>query len=402
MSTAFETKPKARWLALSPALIVIGIFMVGPTLIMLVYSFLEANPYGGVYPVFSTEAYVQLLYELDLDDSLVFNPAYLIIIARSVGLALITTALGLLIGFPVAYYIARQPAHRRNFLVFLVTIPFWTNLLVRTFAWIIILGRGGVIETPLLALGILGEDETLGLLYTNGAILTGLTYTYLPLMVLPIYASLEKVDFRLMEAAADLYASRWTALFKVVVPLALPGIVAGCILVFVPALGDFISPDLLGGAKRLMLGSLIQFQFATARNWPFGAAVAMVLLAFVMINLMIYARVAQRRANIGGLGSMASDIPANRRSGTGPTRMRPAETQASPRRHQAAPAGRHLPGLRALDGGLHDLSLFPNRGADLLFLQREPLGAWCSPNSAPVGMLRPSTTTTSVRPRSTR
>ena len=299
MSAAFERRPKTRWLALLPALAVIGVFMAIPTLIMLVYSFLEANPYGGVIWEFTPAAYVQLLYVEDLDGTILFNPAYLIIIGRSVGLALCTTALGLLMGFPVAYYIARQPAHRRTLLIFLVTIPFWTNLLVRTFAWIIILGRGGVLETPLLALGLLQEGNTLGLLYSNGAILTGLTYTYMPLMVLPIYASLEKLDFRLLEAAADLYASRWVALFKVVIPLSLPGIVAGCILVFVPSLGDFISPDLLGGAKRLMLGSLIQFQFATARNWPFGAAVGMVLLAFVVINLLVYARIAQRREKMG-------------------------------------------------------------------------------------------------------
>ena len=290
MSAVFERDPRARWLALAPSWFVIGVFMVIPLAIMIAISFMEQNVYGGVYPRFSTAAYVQFLFERDFDDNLVFNPAYLIILARSLLLAALATALCITIGFPVAWFITRQPPPVRNLLVFLVTIPFWTNLLVRAYAWIIILGRGGVIDTPLHALGLMAPGESLGLLYTNGAILVGLTYTYLPLMVLPIYASLEKLDFRLVEAAADLYASKWQVMRHVVIPLAAPGIIAGAILVFIPALGDFISPDLLGGAKKLMLGSLVQFQFATARNWPFGAAVAVILLSFVIANMLLYLR----------------------------------------------------------------------------------------------------------------
>jgi len=293
MSSAFESHPATRWGALAPAVVVIGVFMLVPILIMAVISLLEANPYGGVYHHFSPAAYVQLLFEFDLDDSLVFNPGYLIILLRSLVLALLATLSCLALGFPVAFYVTRQPPRRRNLLVLLITIPFWTNLLVRAFAWIIILGRGGVLDTPLKALGII--DESLGLLYTDQAILIGLTYTYLPLMVLPIYASLEKLDFRLVEAASDLYADNLTAVRKVVIPLALPGIIAGCILVFVPALGDFISPTLLGGAKHLTLGSLVQFQFATARNWPFGSAVAMLLLVFVAIGAAAYVMLARPR-----------------------------------------------------------------------------------------------------------
>ena len=299
MSGEIEKSAAARWLALMPAWLVIGVFMLVPLLIMVAISFMEQNVYGGVFRVFSTDAYVQFLFERDFDGNLVFNPAYLIIIGRSFLLAAIATILCVTIGFPVAWYVVRQPERKRNLLVFFITIPFWTNLLVRAYAWIIILGRGGVIDKPFQALGLIGPGESLGLLYSNTAILIGLTYTYLPLMVLPIYASLEKLDFRLVEAAADLYADKWAAMRHVVLPLAAPGIIAGAILVFVPALGDFISPNLLGGAKRLMLGSLVQFQFATARNWPFGAAVAVILLAVVFVSLLLYVRIT-RKAPEGG------------------------------------------------------------------------------------------------------
>ena len=187
-----------RWLGLTPAYIMIGIFMLIPIAIMGVYSFLEPNPYGGVYPKPSTAAYVKIFFEYDLEDNLVFNPGYLNIILRSFQLSIMATVICLVFGFPVAYYITLQPEHLRNIYIYLITIPFWTNLLIRTFSWIIILGRGGVIETPLLNLGII--EDSLGMMYTDGAIAIGLTYSYLPLMVLPIYASLEKLDFRLLEA----------------------------------------------------------------------------------------------------------------------------------------------------------------------------------------------------------
>jgi len=287
-----------RWLGLAPSYFVIGIFMVIPMVIMGVFSFMEPNPYGGVRPVASTAAYVKLFFELDLDNNLVFNPGYINIVFRSFQLSFVATVLCLIIGFPVAYYITLQPENRRNFYIYLITIPFWTNLLIRTFAWIIILGRGGVIETPLLAAGII--EESLRMMYTDGAIAIGLTYSYLPLMVLPIYASLEKLDFRLLEAASDLYATRLETMIRVVIPLCKPGIIAGCILVFIPCLGAFIAPNLLGGGKKLMLGSLVQFQFASARNWPFGAALSMLLLAAVVIVLIFYARSSSKRVAMEG------------------------------------------------------------------------------------------------------
>jgi len=272
--------------------------MLVPMIIMGVFSFLEPNPYGGVKPEGSLAAYVKLFFEYDLEDNLVFNPGYINIIFRSFQLSIGATLMCLIFGFPVAYYITLQPENKRNFYIFLITIPFWTNLLIRTFAWIIILGRGGVIETPLLAAGII--EDSLRMMYTDGAIAIGLTYSYLPLMVLPIYASLEKLDFRLLEAASDLYANRFEVMTKVVIPLCKPGIIAGCILVFIPCLGAFIAPNLLGGGKKLMLGSLVQFQFASARNWPFGAALSMLLLAVVVIVLIFYAKAAKNRAAMEG------------------------------------------------------------------------------------------------------
>jgi len=287
---------RLRLFGLLPTWITIGVLMIGPLLIMAAVSLMEANVYGGVHLRFDVSSYVQILFDKNLFDETEFNPAYLIIILRSFMLALGATILALLIGFPAAYYIARQPDHRKNLLVFLITIPFWTNLLVRTFAWVIILGRGGFMDQVGSFLNIIGPDESINLMYTNTAILIGLVYSYLPLMVLPLYSSMEKMDVRLLEAGADLYANRFELIRRIILPLTMPGIIGGSILVFVPCLGAFIAPDLLGGGKKLMLGSLVQLQFATSRNWPFGAAIAMMLLAIVVIALMINARAARRHA----------------------------------------------------------------------------------------------------------
>ncbi|MGF1608060.1 MAG: ABC transporter permease [Kiloniellales bacterium] len=293
MAALTRNKALRRTLGLGPSLAIIGGFMLLPMGLVLVYSFLKASPYGGVQPVFSLEAYIQFLFERDLDDSLIFHDAYLVIFARSAILALLAMLLALLVGFPVAYYMAMQSPERRNLLVFLVTIPFWTNLLIRTYCWILILRDTGLINNALLASGLIETPITL--LYTDGAILLGLVYTYVPFMVLPIYASLEKLDVRLIEAAHDLYADRLQAMRRIVIPLSLPGIVAGSILVFIPALGTFIQPDLLGGGKRLMIGSLIQLQFASSRNWPFGSAAALILMTVVLLALVFYALGPARR-----------------------------------------------------------------------------------------------------------
>ena len=288
MSGPARLSRAARSFALAPALMTIGVFLVLPLLLVPAASFMEANPWGGVRPAFSLDAYVQVLFEEDFTGELVFNDAYPRIVLRSLLLAALTTALCLLAGFPVAYVIAMQPKARQGLLLLLVTVPFWTNLLIRTYSWIMILRDEGLINNGLEAAGII--EAPLRLLYTNGAIAVGLVYTFLPFMVLPIYAAIERIDRRLIEAAHDLYADRRAMLRRVVLPMAKPGIVAGAVLVFVPALGSFVAPALLGGGKHLMIGSLIQAQFGASRNWAFGAAMSLILLAAVLALLLWQAR----------------------------------------------------------------------------------------------------------------
>lgn len=278
-----------RWALISPAIVVIGIFGILPLCIILVYSFLKAATYGGVEWEFSTDAYVQFLFEKDLfTEELVFTPSYLQIFGRSIMLAAFTTVACLIVGFPAAYFMATRPAAQRNFWVFLITLPFWTNLLIRTFAMQLIIRDDGVINVALTGIGLI--DRPLVIIYTDFAIWLGLLYSFLPFMVLPLYASLEKLDFRLVEAGFDLYATRGKVLSRIIIPLARPGIVAGCLLVFIPALGAFITPLMLGGGKKLMIGNLIALQFGSSRNWPFGSAAALILMAGVLISLMLYVR----------------------------------------------------------------------------------------------------------------
>jgi spermidine/putrescine transport system permease protein len=287
MSTVHRHHTLGRLLLIGPALLVIGLFMLGPLLLMAYVSILERGASGGVvWGSHTLEPYLGFLFERDLDDSLVLNTDYLQIFLRSFWLSAATTALCLLVGFPTALYMALQPERRRNLLIFLVTIPFWTNLLVRNYAWILLLRNNGLIDGTLAGLGL--TQGPIGVLYTPFAIMIGLTYTFLPFMVLPIYASLEKLDLRLVEAAFDLGADRRRALLRVIVPLSLPGIVAGCILVFIPCLGAYVTPELLGGSKAMMIGNLIQGQFGSARNWPFGAALAFALLALVLLAMLAY------------------------------------------------------------------------------------------------------------------
>lgn len=287
-------------LGVSPALLAIGLFLVVPILIVVAYSLMQANPYGGVNHAFSTEAYVSLLFERQMDDSLAFADSYLVIALRSLGIATATTLITLLVGFPVAVWLAMQPAKRRGLLIFLITVPFWANLLIRTYAWILLLRGTGVINNGLMGLGLI--QQPLPLLYNEGAVLLGLVYTYAPFVVLPIYSTLEKMDMRLLEAAQDLYAGRLRTLRKVVLPIARPGILAGAILTFVPCLGAMIAPELLGGGTKMMLGNLIFRQFSDSRNWPFGAALSLVLMAVVMLALTFYAMRAERlRVARGGV-----------------------------------------------------------------------------------------------------
>src|SRR5262249_7602971 len=287
----------SRWALVGPAVVVIGLFGIVPLLITLVYSFLTAGSYGGVEWTFSTDAYVQFLFDRDIfDGTLHFVPDYLEIFWRSILLAAATTLGCLLLRFPTAYSMATRPPSQRNFWVFLITIPFWTNLLIRTYAIMLIIRDQGLINDFLIWLHAI--DRPIVILYTNTAILLGLLYSFLPFMVLPLYASLEKLDFRLVEAGFDLYATRGRVLRRIIIPLARPGIIAGCLLVFIPGLGSYITPLLLGGGSRLMIGNLIALQFGTSRNWPFGSALAFILMAAVLSPLLFYALSTAGRSQI--------------------------------------------------------------------------------------------------------
>ena len=282
----------------TPALFVIGVFGIIPLLIILVYSFLKAAPYGGVEWKFSTDAYLNFLFQKDIfDDTLQFAPNYLIIYFRSAVYALATTVICLLFGFPTAYFMATRPPQQRNWWVLLITIPFWSNLLVRTLAIMLIIRDEGLINHALLALHLI--DKPITMLYTNFAIMLGLLYSYLPFMVLPLYASLEKLDFRLVEAGFDLYATKRRVLWRIVIPLSLPGIIAGCLLVFIPALGSYVTPVVLGGGIHLMIGDLIAQQFGSGRNWPLGSAQALILMAVVLVALYFYVRSASGKVKHG-------------------------------------------------------------------------------------------------------
>ena len=264
---------RLRLLFLAPArLLTFGFFMV-PLGIIVLYSFLTRGTYGGQGAPFTIENYLRL-----------FDPLYGTILLRSFWLAGISTAFCLLMGFPLALFIARS-GKRRNLYINLVMLPFWTSFLVRTYAWMFLLRDTGLINTALEAMGLISQP--LPLLYNDSAVILGLVYGYLPFMVLPIYGTVERLDPSLLEAAADLGATPWVALWKVTIPISMPGILAGSILVFIPCLGAYLTPDLMGGGKSIMIGNLVQNQFTTARDWPFGAALSLVLTAMVMGLLWI-------------------------------------------------------------------------------------------------------------------
>ena len=235
---ALAQERKRNILLCTPALIVLFFAASGPLLVMLFYSFLSAGDYGGVKYEFSLDGWFNVFFYRDIfDDVLGFADAHLSIFWRSIKLSLMTTIACLIIGFPTAYFIATRPRESRNIWLFLITIPFWTNLLIRTFAIMEVIRNNGLINNLLIDLHII--DEPIQMLYTDFAIMIGMTYVYLPLMILPLYASMEKLDFRLIEAGYDLYATRIRVLRKVMIPLIKPGIVAGSILVFIPSLGAF-------------------------------------------------------------------------------------------------------------------------------------------------------------------
>ena len=264
---------------LFPCVFWIGVFFLLPLALMGTYSFLERALYGGVRWVFTWENYTRFV-----------DPLYLKILLRSFRISFLTTVILLIIGYPMAYRIAMADRRWRNILLFLVVLPFWTSDLIRTYAWMLILRDTGLLNHLFQYLQLI--NKPIPLLYTEGAILLGLAYVYLPFMVLPLYASIEKLERSLLEAAEDLGATPFWRFLKVTVPLTKSGILAGSLLVFVPSVGAFIVPDLLGGAKVMMIGNLVQLQFGPSRNWPFGSAASFVLMTIVLFAVFAYLKFA--------------------------------------------------------------------------------------------------------------
>ena len=266
---------RAIFLAPSAAFTVI-LFLI-PLSIIIAYSFLTRGVYGGVVGPWTLENYQRL-----------FDPLYGIILWRSLVMSTLATILCLLIAFPLALFIARASDRAKGIYLYLVILPFWTSFLVRTYAWMFLLRDTGFINTILTSLHIISEP--LPLLYNETAVVVGLVYGYLPFAVLPLFSNLDRLDKNLLEAAADLGATPWQTLYKVVIPLCAPGLRAAGVLVFIPCLGAYLTPDLLGGGKSIMIGNLIQNQFTTARDWPFGAAISLALMALVMVLLVTLLR----------------------------------------------------------------------------------------------------------------
>ena len=267
---------KKRTLAL-PYIFWTIVFSIVPLIIILVYSFCERTPYGDIVFKFTTGNYVKF-----------FQPIYLKVLWRSIVLAVSSTALTLLIGYPMAWIISRAGDRARNFMVMLFVLPLWTNFLLRTYAWMGLLRENGFFNQVLMSIGLI--DEPLKLLYTEGAVLVGMVYNFLPFMVLPIYSVLVKMDQGHIDAANDLGANPTQTFIKVVLPLSFPGIVSGIIMVFMPALSTFIISDLLGGGQTMMLGNLIQNQFLSARNWQFGSAISTIMILMVLIMTLVSSR----------------------------------------------------------------------------------------------------------------
>ncbi|MCA3555876.1 ABC transporter permease [Aestuariivirga sp.] len=283
-----------RWLLSAPSLLIIFLAAAGPLFVMLLYSVMAKGDYGDVKLwQFSADGWFGVLFQRDIfDDTLTLNDAHVAIFARSVKLSLATTLITLLLGFPTAYFIATRGERSREIWLFLITIPFWTNLLIRTYAMQEVIRNEGVINTALLKLGLISAPVQM--MYTDMGILFGMAYVYLPLMVLPLYASMERLDFRLVEAGYDLYATRLKVLWRIIIPMVKPGVIAGSILVFIPSLGAYVTPRVLGGGKNMMLGNLIELQFGQGHNWPLGAAISITLMAIVMVALLFYVRNAAR------------------------------------------------------------------------------------------------------------
>jgi spermidine/putrescine transport system permease protein len=260
-----------------PANFYLFLLIVLPLLLVTGLSFLSRGEYGQILFKFNLANYARL-----------FNALYGKIMLFSLAVGIGTTVLCLLIGYPMAYYLAHASERTRSLLLFLILLPFWTNFIIRIYAWMMILRSGGFLDSILLWAHL--TKSSLNLLYSSTAVMIGMVYEFLPFMVLPLYTSLEKIDNSLLEAAADLGAPPWKAFLRITLPLSFPGMIAGTILTFIPAMGMFVVSDLLGGAKTILIGNVIRNQFLTARDWPFGAAASMILMLLTMIFTLYYTR----------------------------------------------------------------------------------------------------------------
>ena len=265
---------------LLPPLLFLLIFFLLPLIIVLIYSFLERGTYGGVRWIFTLNNYQRLVESI-----------YWSILFKSCGLALLTTLICLFLGYPLAWLIATRPQPWQNLLLILIIIPFWTNFLVRTYAWVFLLRKEGLFNLVLVNLHI--RDQPIRLLNTPFAVIVGLVYDYLPFMILPLYATIERFKFSLIEAAQDLGANGFKTFTRIIFPLTKVGIIAGSLLVFIPTVGEFVIPDLLGGAKSLMIGNLVENQFLEARDWPFGSALSMMIMGVILGPIIIYLHLGQ-------------------------------------------------------------------------------------------------------------
>ena len=291
MINLFKNKNKSRdkeaVSLLSPIIIWMMLFFIVPVCLIVMVSFFMRGEYGDIVYKLTFSNYTRFL-----------SPLYYKIYGQSMLVAFITTALCLVFGYPFAYFVSRAPKKYRGILLLLIIVPFWTNSLVRTYAWIILLRAEGIINTYLINFHII--KEPIKMMYNDTAVLIGMVYMMFPFMVLPLYTSIEKLDPSYLEAAADLGADSYKVFIRVTLPLTMPGIMAGCLLVFVPALGYFFIPDLMGGSKTIYISNLIKNQFLTARDWPFGSAISVVLIITMLVFIGIYFKIVGKDNKEGG------------------------------------------------------------------------------------------------------
>lgn len=284
MQQATTQKKGVLGFLLGPSVFWLIIFFVAPLIIVLVVSFSKRSLLGVVEYDFNLNNYRRAFSDV----------IYLRIVWKSLWLAIVNTVLCLIVAYPFAFYIARQTPSRQNFLIFLVMVPFWTNFLIRTYALIFIVRDTGLINNILIGLGII--DEPLTVMFTQTGVLLGMLYGYLPFAILPLYASIEQLDFNYVQAAQDLGANGVRVFLRVILPLTMPGVVAASIITFIPTMGAYVTPDLMGGGNTFLIGNLLQQQFMTVRDWPFGSALGIILMILVLIATMIYFRKGGGRA----------------------------------------------------------------------------------------------------------